>query len=70
MKICRPPSHPSKPAQTFRRTWNNNWAFEHSPLILFPPGDQTGAVNQDGNQTGLAARDRPDSHGHHNIQMH
>ena len=30
------PSHPSKPAQTYRRTWSNNWAFEHSPVILPP----------------------------------
>jgi len=25
-------SHPSKPAQTFRRSWSNAWAFEHELL--------------------------------------
>jgi len=62
------PSHPSKPAQTYRRTWNNNWAFEHSPVIL--PGDQIGVVNQDGNQQDSHARHRPYSHGHHHTQKH
>ena len=64
------PSHPLKPAQTYRRTWNNNWAFEHSPVILFPPGNQTGVVNQDGDQQDSHVQRRFYPRGHHHIQMH
>jgi hypothetical protein len=64
------PSHPAKPAQTYRRTWNNNWAFEHSPVILFPPGNQTGVVNQDGDQQDSHVQRRFYPRGHHHIQMH
>lgn len=72
------PSHPSKPAQTYRRTWNNNWAFEHSPVILFPPGDQTGIVNQDSlaNQNDNEPNSRTRSRhrlylrGHHTPHLH
>ena len=64
------PSHPSKPAQTYRRTWNNNWAFEHSPVILFPPGDLAGVFNQDGNQQDSHARHRFYPRHHHRIQAH
>ena len=68
------PSRPSKPAQTYSRTWDNNWAFEHSfehsPVIVVPPGDQSGVVNQDGSQQDSHARRRHDPHVHHHIQMH
>lgn len=64
------PSHPSKPAQTYRRTWNNNWAFEHSPVILVPPGDQSGVVNQDGSQQDSHVRHRHYPHAHHHIHVH
>ena len=64
------PSHPSKPAQTYRRTWNNNWAFEHSPVILPEPGDQTGISNQDGGQHDSHAHRRFRPRVHHHIQMH
>lgn len=64
------PSHPSKPAQSYSRTWNNNWAFEHSPVILPPPGDQSGVVNPDGNQQDSHERHRFHPRAHHHIQTH
>jgi len=64
------PSHPSKPAQSYSRTWNNNWAFEHSPVILPEPGNQTGIFNQDGGHHDSDVHHHPHPRVHHHTPMH
>ena len=64
------PSHPSKPAQTYRRTWNNSWAIEHSPVILYPSADQFGVVGQADGQQDPHSQRHFHPHGNHHIQPH
>ena len=60
-------SLPQHPAQTYRRSWSNNWAVQHlytasvQPLI-------TGNDNQPGTRSG--SRHRPHAHGPHRIHQH
>lgn len=69
-------SRPSKPPQTYRRTWTNNWAIEHSPVIL--PGDQvvignqdvTPNENDDRRNSHSRSRHRLYAHGHRKSNMH
>jgi hypothetical protein len=57
-------SRPQKPAQTYRRSWSNNWAVQH----LYPVSAQpllTGDDDQPGTRSG--SRHRPHAHGPHRI---
>jgi hypothetical protein len=69
-------SHPSKPPQTYRHTWTNNWAIEHAPAIL--PGNEVVTGNQDVNanqndnqqNSHHGSRHRPYADGHSKSNMH
>jgi hypothetical protein len=69
-------SHPSKPPQTYRRTWTNNWAIEHSPVILpgneVMIGNQDVSANQNDNQQNShhGSCHRLYAHGHSKSDMH
>lgn len=39
-------SHP-KPAQSYRRSWNNNWAFSHAPVMAEIFGGENVTANVD-----------------------
>jgi len=69
---------PAKPATTYRRTWNNNWAFEHAPVIL-PSYNVQGelsyrqdASNQGDKQGNSQSGNRRRMHlrGRHRLQIH
>ena len=66
-------SHPSKPAQSYRRTWTNNWAIEHAQSVSSQPfGNLDVSVNQDDNlaNSRSGARHRPQAHGDHISRIH
>lgn len=72
-------SGPAKPAKSYTRTWNNNWAFEHSPVILPSynvQGEsyQQNAYNQGDNQGNNQDNDRgnhqDNKHNHHQTHTH
>jgi len=60
-------SRPMKPAKTFRRSWSNNWAFEHIVSANVQP-----LAIQDGSQPDRqsTARHRSYAHGSHRIHKH
>jgi len=73
---------PAKPAQSYRRSWNNNWAFEHSLAVsvqavgVDASGNQVISGSQDGGQSGDQSKSRSDArhrkhaHGSHTMHMH
>jgi hypothetical protein len=60
-------SFPQHPAQTYRRSWSNNWAVQHLYAASVQPL-LTGDDNQPGTHSG--SRHRPYAHGPHRIHKH
>lgn len=64
-------SRPQKPAQTYRRSWSNNWAVEHLYAGAPPP-----LASSDDSQTGSqrdarsGTRHRPQLHGAPRMRIH
>jgi len=66
-------SHASKPAQSYHRTWTNNWAIEHAQSLSSQPlGNLDVSVNQDDNRANShsGARHRPQAHGDHRSRIY
>ena len=59
--------HPQQPAQTYRRSWSNNWAVQHLYTVSVQP-----PLTEDDNQPGThsGSRHRPHAHGPHRIHQH
>ena len=66
-------SQPSKPAKSYRRTWNNHWAIEHAePVNLQPLGnlDVSGSLDDSQDNSHSGARHRLQAHGDHRRRIH
>lgn len=66
-------SQPSKPAKSYRRTWNNHWAIEHAePVNLQPLGnlDVSGSLDDSQDNSRSGARHKPQAHGDHRRRIH
>ena len=63
--------HP-KPARSYHRSWSNNWAFEHSPVMaeIFGGENVTANVDAQVNQNDLHLRRHPHAPGHHEPERH